>query len=90
MKNLYLNKKEMYDLINGLVDQMIPGTKDGLMPPASKSVDIYHLQNYLNTNISFLKNGLETTEEELNEIYFNTKNKVFLMENVRYHNYEII
>ena len=55
MKNLYLNKKEMYDLIKGLVDQMIPGTKDGLMPPASKSVDIYHLQNYLNKDNKFNK-----------------------------------
>lgn len=43
------------------------------------------LEKYLNKTIEFLPNGLLTTNEEL----YKSNNIVYLMENVRYHNFEM-
>lgn len=45
------------------------------------------LNKYLNEEIGFLPNGLLTTNEELNSLE-NINKRVYLMENVRFHNFE--
>jgi glyceraldehyde 3-phosphate dehydrogenase len=50
----------------------------------STSLFIDKLTEYLNMPVAFLKYGLQTREEEL----FETDHVVYLMENLRFHNYE--
>lgn len=50
----------------------------------STSLFINKLSEYLNRPVMFLKHGLQTRHEEL----FETDNVVFLMENLRFHDYE--
>lgn len=50
----------------------------------STQIFLNKLQSYLNESIKFLPNGLNTTEEEINSI----NNRVFLMENLRFHKFE--
>ena len=45
------------------------------------------LEKYLKENIGFLPNGLLTTQEELNKME-DTSKRIYLMENVRFHDFE--
>ena len=75
-------KKIIIDLPSKLIIATHFGRPKNNEPKYSTKLFIPLLEKYLANPIIFLKNGLDTEEEEI------SKNGIYLLENVRFHDYE--